>query len=540
MNGWKAAALGIVATGIAARGVWLDRLPGINGDEAWYGVNVNALLAGRDAFLQTPSGNVVNPVHSFPLLLISLVAEPALLVLRMPEVFWGILAVLLAYPLLRRPLGATAAALSVVLLAVSPTAVIHTRIGWDPTGTQLPSLLAVAFAFTNRPLLAAGCVAIAYLVHPTNVFLAPTVLMVWAPHGWRRYNDAPTNARRSLRRGALLATALGIPIAAWLVSSMARMQRLPSIEMVTGRVVSLDAWLDSGWSIVRLASGVTAATYTAGPVPARLAMLADVLSLLLLAAAAGVAIRASRVNRSWPGLPLAAGMLASFVAFHVVAGPVALAPGLERYAMSFVVPLAIMFALTIDALGGFAPPAMPQDDIAAGVALGSKWQGVIPGSLCGAWLASAAMLLGAGYFYPLLTWGGEAHATFRTGREEPKAAAYEFIASDSGEDEVVAVYAEDWWIYWPMRYLALPEWGRIFVEMIGETPPLYPPGASTPAYPRPPERIYAVVFDSGGPYQRVRDVGRLLFTARDPIGRPILHVFALDPAGSNPFGSQSR
>ncbi len=74
---------------IAVRIVALDRLPGINGDEAWYGVNVNVLLEGGTPFLQTPSGNFLNPVHSLPLLLLSLFTEPSFLVLRVPEVCWG-------------------------------------------------------------------------------------------------------------------------------------------------------------------------------------------------------------------------------------------------------------------------------------------------------------------------------------------------------------------------------------------------------------------------------------------------------------------
>jgi len=44
-------------TAILMRTIAIDRLPGINGDEAWYGVNVQELLAGGTPFLRTGIGN---------------------------------------------------------------------------------------------------------------------------------------------------------------------------------------------------------------------------------------------------------------------------------------------------------------------------------------------------------------------------------------------------------------------------------------------------------------------------------------------------
>src|SRR5690606_14216148 len=183
---------------VAARTVAIDRLPGINGDEAWYGVNVNELLAGGTPFRQTPSGNVVNPVHSFPLLLISAIAEPSFVLLRAPEVLWGVLTVLLAYPLLAAPLGRQTALVATLLLAVSPTAVGYARIGWDPSGTPLLSLLAIACALGNRPVLAGVSAAVAYVTHPTSIFFFPVVLGAWGPHAMRLYATVDAVRRRRL------------------------------------------------------------------------------------------------------------------------------------------------------------------------------------------------------------------------------------------------------------------------------------------------------------------------------------------------------
>jgi len=52
-----------IAIAMALRTVALGRWPGINGDEAWYGVNVQELLHGGAVFWRTGVGNPLNPLH---------------------------------------------------------------------------------------------------------------------------------------------------------------------------------------------------------------------------------------------------------------------------------------------------------------------------------------------------------------------------------------------------------------------------------------------------------------------------------------------
>jgi len=47
----------IIMAGVTLRVVGLDRWPGINGDEAWYGVNAQLLLEGQRPFFTTGIGN---------------------------------------------------------------------------------------------------------------------------------------------------------------------------------------------------------------------------------------------------------------------------------------------------------------------------------------------------------------------------------------------------------------------------------------------------------------------------------------------------
>lgn len=517
----------IVLAGAAARSVALDRLPGINGDEAWYGVNVNELLAGRTPFLHTPSGNPVNPVHSLPLLLISLVASPSFAVLRAPEVCWGVLAIVLAYPLLARPLGSRAAALATLLLTVAPTALVYARFGWDPSGTPLVTLVALALALRDRPISAAAAGVLAFLVHPTNVFLGPMLLAAWAPHAIRRYRGAPEPLRRRLLVAGSLLAVIALPLGAALTVAVARMGRLPSLEMVTERVTSAEAWFRSGLSLVRLLSGVTATTYVAGPMPAPVPVMADIVTVVMLATAiiAALGSRASTPHARW----LAIGLGVTVLMFHVVAGPVALEPGLERYAMALLVPMCLAAAAGLDAAMQRSEPR------SAEMGQGRALFAVLT---VAAFVAASSVVIGGGYFRPLIVFGGDAHPTFRTGHVEPKLAAYEFIRRDSAGEPVVSVFAEDWWIYWPTRYLALPDFGRVFVEIIGSTPPLYAAGARPPAPPAAARKVYAIVFADGAAHQSIGASGHVVFTASDPAGRPILHVLAL-PEGARPPGSPS-
>ena len=141
-----------------------------------------------------------------------------------------------------------------------------------------------------------------------------------------------------------------------------------------------------------------------------------------------------------------------------------------------------------------------------------------------------ASLLFRGYFYPLATTGGDAEATYRTGAIEPKAAAFAFIERDSGNVQV-RVIADDWFLYWTLRYLAKPQ-TRFQVE---PAPKVTIPGGTRPAGaplppPRPePSRTYYVSFAGTAPPPPFASAGAV-FTAVDPLQRPIVNVFSSDSA----------
>ena len=493
--------------GIALRVFALDRLPGINADEAWYGVNVEAFLDGETPFLRTGVGNPLNPLHSLPLLALSFVLAPSLALLRVPSVIWGVAAMLFAFPLLARPLGQRAAMLAALLLSILPAAVAYSRLGWDPSDTPAVALLAVGYALGNRPLPAAIALLVAMAVHPTNVFLAPIVALSWAPFALAHYRSASRRRRRIVQVIAVVLLALPLVLAFILRNSIGPETSLPSIAVVIARLTSPGAWLDLMLGVLRLFSGVTMARYIGGPVADTPAVLADIVTLMAFAVPIVLGWKAFAGN-SGKGPWLLAGIAASLLAFHLVAGPEGLQPGRERYGMFLLSPLVILCAIGLAAL---AEPA-PRASFALTVLVFST---------------SLAVLIG-GYFAPLIRRGGDTHPAFRTGHAEPKAAAYQFIKNASGADNV-EVIAEDWWLYWPLKYLASRD-QHVFVSIMPDAAVpggLRPAGAPVPAPPLNPRKRFAVVFEGGSAWSRRRSEDTRVFSALDPIGRPILHVLEL-------------
>jgi 4-amino-4-deoxy-L-arabinose transferase-like glycosyltransferase len=497
-----------MAGAIGMRTVALGRWPGLNGDESWYGVNVQELLSGGTPFLHTGVGNPLNPFHSGLLLALSVIFEPSPQLLRAPSVILGMLAVLLAYPLLRGPLGRRAALLATVLLAISPVAIAYARLGWDPSGSPLFTLLAVAAALNDRPILALLSVGLGFLVHPTNVFVLPAVAGAWVPHAVRRYQQASSTTRlRAMRIGAA-AMVIAIPLVAMALLRIANNPNtpLPSVRMVIERISSPTQWFNRAWQTVDLLIGVTSAADISAPMPPMAAAAATALLAITLLLGIGLGRTALRTNRHahW----FLAGVCVTFAGFHIVALPAALQPGLERYALFLLVPMLIGIAIIVDAL-------MTMRAHGGRLAIG---------------VLTATMLLTTigGYFYPLAARGGESSITYRTGAVEPKLAAFRFIDADSQGGGTVNVIVEDWWLYWTLRYFAGAD-GRIHVDPAptADIPGGIRPAGTAPRPLAPASRTYAVAF-AGSAFPSTLTGSPAVFTAMDPMGRPILNVFRVE------------
>jgi hypothetical protein len=143
---------------------------------------------------------------------------------------------------------------------------------------------------------------------------------------------------------------------------------------------------------------------------------------------------------------LVAGWLIELAGFLVLAGPGAMAPGQERYAICLIAPAVILAA---------RGAALWWSDA------GRLRTAAVVLALAAAWFVTADFH--RHYFCFIEQTGGQAHLAFRTAAVEPKQAALDYILKQRAAG-VTWIVADGWWSYWPLRYLSAAELGVRVVE----------------------------------------------------------------------------
>jgi hypothetical protein len=517
-EGWTIVGL-LFAVAIVFRIIALDHLPGINGDEAYYGWIVMGLKAGEARPLRSGSGLPLNPLYTGLLYLIQLVwPTPSFWVLRLPALLSGLAAAALAYPLLSRVLDRATAVATALLLACLPIAIAYSRFGWDQSQAPLMSLLCLYFAL-NRQLFgttgefifalvcAVAAFVVALIVHPLNIFLAPVLVGVVIG----KIVSLPVEERSVSRRrlgvvllvGALLCA---IAVSFLLTPEMTALWHKELAPNIGHRLISASGWGEYIVLYGDLLSGITIYRYITGPVPdwslwLHRGLFWGLTGVLLLRGLPRL-IR----QRECVALGLLGGLAVSLIAFYVVLGQRPMGPGLERYAMYLIVPSCLALVLLGRSLSDTSPHG---------------WQ-------IGGGLVICGMLLLAfygHYFQPLATTGGEQPyplRTFRTGPVEPKQAAFDF--TNNASDGPATLLAADWWCYRPIQYLAYqrPDFEVLLCRK--------PEGQSIDV--TTPRRRFFVAFAGGTSEAWMREHASELprTTIMDYSGRPVLYVWDLGTA----------
>lgn len=493
--------MGLCALGLVVVGVWfrcrcLGNVPGVNGDEAWYGVQAVAMLRDGSFWVRTPTGNPPNPFFLGPLVLLHAWFPPSVGLLRSVAVASGLGALLVNWLLCRSVFDRATAAVSTVLLAIWPVSIVYSRFAWDASQSLLAtlpvvylSLATLRFPQRRRLLVPATLAAIgaAGWVHPTNLFaagIAVAALGLWRRRHASRARTAPVWDRRKLAGAALLLAVVlaGVGGVGWAVAGETAgrwLGRAGGLEDLTRRgglwhVPSLLARLHTGQTAYRYVPG--SESWLAWPAAegTRQWGVDVVLFWTALGTATTMLWRSgARVSSQQPAVrgqqsggssqgaggrgqegrkprhcvagtadrALLAGWALTLVGFLLVAGPSAMLPGWERYALCLVAPTTLLLAR--GAVLAYRTAA-PREQ----------------------WVLAAAPLLGfvlladfqVHYFGFFHETGGRAHATFHTGPAEPKEAAVRWIAAQRSAADNQAkpswIVTTEWWNYWPLRYLA--------------------------------------------------------------------------------------
>jgi len=439
----------LFAAAVGCRALMLDRLPGLNGDEAWLGVQVQHWLRGEVIAWQTPTGNPVNPLMFLPMAALHAWLPPSITLLRLTALLSGLLALGVNYILCRRVLGPRQAAFSTLVLTVLPATIAYSRFAWDASQTVLVSLPvlycsmgAVRSAARGGRWLASAAAALllAVLVHPTNVFLAPLVIVAAAWCG-RQPLRAFASRWKSERVfwPALIVLLVVAGASIFLVTQGDKPGLQTHAAQGAERIVSPVQAAVFAQRCVDLLSGTSVYRF----IPASQLQTVDPETLAYRAMAWAILLMAAygawmelRQQRRPDAAVLMLGLGLSLAAFYLVAGPGALQPHFERYGMWMIAPCSLVLAT---GLGWWTKPRRKALRLRPAMAMLLAW----------------AMLAGFGwhYFRPLLSGRTDAHVAFRTAHVEPKLAALRLIeAQQSGQPARIA--AEGWWLYWPLAYLA--------------------------------------------------------------------------------------
>lgn len=418
----------IVVLTIFLRLYEVHRLPGMQGDEAWYGLQARLWLRGEEIAWRTPTGNVPGMLHLWSLIFLHALFEPSLLLLRLPTIASSIAAMLLAYAIGRRFFGRLPGMVAMLMMACLPINIAYARLGWDPSHSAMLVLAAAYAVFAGRKLLGALLFAIALTNHPSAVFTAPFLVLGFLGFGLTGQPRAAL--QQTLGLAALLAVAILLAMA--ISPSTSHYLSLPRTMT---RLIDGSAWLGFGQMFGRLLSGDTVYAYIFGTGFGAARPWADWSITLGLVAAVATGAKVARTEPHWPTLGLMAGWLVSLALLYLVAGLWVMSPTLERFAF----PMVALTALAIAA----ASSAVPANR--------HIWVQLLA--------AVSALVLLAGfwthYLRPLD--GGEVPPTrgFWTAPQDPNLAAYRIIAAQSSHGGHSLIVAEDWWLRIPLAYYAV-------------------------------------------------------------------------------------
>jgi hypothetical protein len=182
-------------------------------------------------------------------------------------------------------------------------------------------------------------------------------------------------------------------------------------------------------------NGVTVYHYFSGARP--LTPPYDAAAVIVVVVALWGLLRRARAEHRSLDAALILATAGAWLGFYAFAGPRALHSPFERWGLCLIVPAALVLAR----------------GASAWIESSSKvrWPAVAAASLVvSCWLTTFYV----NYFREFATGGGRSHLTYVTARTEPKQQALERILEQATGVASVEVLTEQWWLYWPIRYLA--------------------------------------------------------------------------------------
>jgi hypothetical protein len=433
----------LLGTASCFRLMRLSSVPGISGDEGWWGVQARAWASNRPYEAHTTSGNPTDLFFLIPVALAQKLAPPSFLLLRTVPTVVNLLAIPVAFLFVRRLYGNTTAWMHAVGLAILPTAIAHSRICQDPSQSIFWTSLVIylsllGLANPNRAwrygAAALLMFAIALWTHPTNVFVGAFLVLpcVSAVH---RLAPAARSRRAAALAAAGLVVTIGLIVAWPLLGDFARSNPYMARTLSTASTRMTDGaqWFEFAANNARLFNGVTIYHYFSGARPPTIPY--DVGFVIVVGSAlAGLLLTAATRPILDYGLFVACAIM--WLGFYAFAGPQALRPHAERWGLCLIAPATLV--------------------VARGLTAWMEWSPRLRSVTIAVSALVAASLLTSFYvnfFRAFATTGGRSHLAYVTAPIEPKQQALEYILARTG-GEHVTIATRQWWLFWPIAYLA--------------------------------------------------------------------------------------
>ena len=409
----------------------LDHIPGVNGDEAFFGINSLALLRGGHFMDHTPSGNIINPFYMGLLFILQAFLPISFWVLRLPALLTGLALIPVTFYVIKKLFDAEKALFATLLTSAIPINIAYSRFGWEPSQTTFVSIIVIYFVLKEKWLFVFFAFVAAYLIHPTNLFLIPLVLVYPIISLLKQsYRIHPLRVvSLSALGGIIFFTVMALVY--WQVPFV--FHNMSSHIWI--RVQDFHLWLLFLLDYARLFSGTTIYEYICGSGYASPTFWFDISLLAFFVVLFVYGFNKFSIEKKQKEFGLLTGLLTALVLFYLIAGNQSIRPHLERYSMFLVMPTILVVTLI---LGEFATSRMRKFFVHFVVIV-----------LC--WLLLMSFL--TKYFVYMMRTGGTSHYTFITGPVEPKQLSVSIIVEDS-QGAAADVFTSQWWNYCPIAYLA--------------------------------------------------------------------------------------
>jgi hypothetical protein len=440
--------VGILIWAFLLRVLDLNTVPGLNGDEAWYGVQLERFQAGLPVLFEAPSGRLSSNVFlALVLAPVQLVTGPAIWVLRVPAVIAGVLTVWLAYSSLRSSWGRTTALSAALILAGLPINIAYSRFGWDPSLLGPFTVLVIAFAGRGKWFAAMIAAAAAILVHPTAVFLLPLICCLVIGTNWR-----------SGRRPSIVQLA-GFGLASAGVVMLSQLLGGPRRSIGLTDILHRATDYGQAWHFVTdlfsMFSGTTVHTYLVSTEdPSLPLMILESWTLLTSLAVMVAGLYGAFERRAYRDVGLIVGTVASLVLLYLSSEQSAGATDGGRYAMYIVPAIVLAFVVALKHCVFLFRTDLPERN--GRLRTDARSFVVVRRSGIAAMLALSVALLTVatkGYFLPLRQDGTITHEAFYVGHVDTKEQAWQ-IVSQQPELADATLYCQNWWSCYPFEYFA--------------------------------------------------------------------------------------